>query len=67
MVLMGIFELKGELFLKSITLVSGDVALRILQDSRCEYLVTDAFGGYSRAVRELNENRGSSKKPACNK
>ena len=40
---------------------SGDVALRILQDSRCEYLVTDAFGGYSRAVRELNEDRGSSK------
>ena len=40
---------------------SGDVPLRILKGSRCEYLVSDVFSGYNRAVREVNEDRGSSK------
>ena len=40
---------------------SGDVPLRILMASRCEYLVSDVFSGYNRVVRKVNEARGSSK------
>ena len=42
---------------------SGDVPLRILKGSRCEYLVSDVFSGYNRAVREVNENRGTQNLP----
>ncbi len=33
---------------------SGDVASALLKDSKCEYLVSDVFSGYSKAVRESN-------------
>ena len=36
---------------------SGDVAIEILARSRCEYLVSDAFTGYTRAVNETNKLR----------
>lgn len=36
---------------------SGDVAIEILKQSRCEYLVSDAFTGYTRAVVETNKVR----------
>ena len=42
---------------------SGDVPLRILRGSRCEYLVSDVFSGYNRAVREVNEDRGTQNLP----
>lgn len=36
---------------------SGDVASGLLKDSRCQYLVSDVFSGYAKAVRETNEER----------
>lgn len=36
---------------------SGDVASEILQDSACEYLVSDVFSGYGKAVKESNVHR----------
>ena len=43
---------------------SGDVASRILADSDCEFLVSDVFSGYARAVREANEIRVGNHKPS---
>jgi len=36
---------------------SGDVASDILVDSKCEFLMSDVFSGYGRAVREANKKR----------
>lgn len=36
---------------------SGDVAIDLLKQSRCRYLVTDKFSGYDRAVKEVNRQR----------
>lgn len=36
---------------------SGDVASKILTDSRCEYLVSDVFSGYGKSVRDSNVER----------
>ena len=36
---------------------SGDVASELLNQSRCEFLVSDVFSGYAKAVRETNEVR----------
>lgn len=36
---------------------SGDVASELLKDSLCEYLVSDVFSGYAKAVRQSNEKR----------
>lgn len=36
---------------------SGDVASEILLKSKCEFLVSDVFSGYGRAVRESNKVR----------
>jgi transposase len=33
---------------------SGDVASKLLTDSCCEYLMSDVYSGYSKAVRETN-------------
>jgi len=33
---------------------SGDVAIDFLKGSNCDFLVSDVFSGYARAVRELN-------------
>ncbi len=33
---------------------SGDVASELLKESNCEYLVSDVFSGYGKAVRETN-------------
>lgn len=38
---------------------SGDVASRLLTGSSCEYLVSDVFSGYAKAVRETNVVRGA--------
>lgn len=36
---------------------SGDVASDVLLNSKCEFLVSDVFSGYERAVREANKRR----------
>jgi len=36
---------------------SSDVASELLKDSDCEYLVSDVFSGYNKAVRETNKQR----------
>lgn len=42
---------------------SGDVAIEILGKSQCEYLVSDAFTGYTRAVDETNKMRAEKLQP----
>lgn len=37
---------------------SGDVVIEFLKDSKAEYLVTDGYTGYARAVREIKERFG---------
>lgn len=36
---------------------SGDVASELLNGSQCQYLVSDVFSGYAKAVRQTNEYR----------
>lgn len=36
---------------------SGDVASEILKDSQCQYLMSDVYSGYGKAVRIVNEER----------
>ena len=36
---------------------SGDVASEVLINSQCQYLVSDVFSGYAKAVRDANEIR----------
>jgi transposase len=36
---------------------SGDVASKLLKASLCEFLVSDVYSGYAKAVRETNEDR----------
>lgn len=36
---------------------SGDVAIDLLSQSNCEYLISDAYTGYNKAVRETNKLR----------
>jgi len=36
---------------------SGDVASEILKTSKCEYLVSDVFSGYAKAVKDVNKLR----------
>lgn len=36
---------------------SGDVAVKILKDSKCRFLVSDVFSGYQKAVTETNKIR----------
>ena len=46
---------------------SGDVASEFLKHSLCEFLVSDVYSGYAKAVRETNEHRASQGLPpiAC--
>jgi len=41
---------------------SGDVASEILKDSNCEYLVSDVFSGYAKAVNDCNKQREEEKR-----
>jgi transposase len=36
---------------------AGDVSIQFLQESRVLFLVSDAYSGYSRTIREVNEQR----------
>lgn len=36
---------------------SGDIAIDMLKNSNCEFLISDAFGGYDRALRLINIER----------
>lgn len=42
---------------------SGDVASQILKLSLCEFLVSDVYSGYAKAVRETNEYRADKALP----
>jgi transposase len=42
---------------------SGDVASEFLKRSRCEFLVSDVYSGYGKAIRETNELRRKSSLP----
>ena len=42
---------------------SGNIASEILKDSKCEFLVSDVFSGYAKAVRVTNEYRKNKKMP----
>lgn len=42
---------------------SGDVASRLLTNSQCEYLVSDVYSGYSKAVNDTNEIRKEKNQP----
>lgn len=42
---------------------SGDVAFELLNKSQCQYLVSDVFSGYNKAVRVTNEARLKEQKP----
>lgn len=42
---------------------SGSVASELLKDSSCEYLVSDVFSGYGKAVKDSNEYRLENKLP----
>ncbi len=41
---------------------SGDVASEMLNDSKCEVLVTDVFGGYNKALTAINLERSENNK-----
>jgi hypothetical protein len=43
---------------------SGDVASELLKNSKCEFLSSDVFSGYGKAVREANEYRVQNHLPA---
>lgn len=42
---------------------SGSVAANIIKDSQCEFLVSDVFSGYSKAVTDTNVYRRENKVP----
>lgn len=42
---------------------SGKVCSEILKESKCEYLVSDVFSGYGKAVKDSNEYRKEEKLP----
>jgi transposase len=43
---------------------SSDVASEFLRNSTCEFLVSDVYSGYAKAVREVNESRLKSNLPS---
>ena len=45
---------------------SGDVASAVLQNSKCEVLVSDVYAGYGKAIRIVNIEREKSKKSIIN-
>ncbi len=42
---------------------SGGVASDLLKESKCEFLISDAFSGYSRAIKDINKYRKEEKLP----
>jgi transposase len=42
---------------------SGSIAADIIKDSKCEYLVSDVFSGYAKAVNDSNIHRRENKLP----
>lgn len=40
---------------------SGDVACELLLNSRCQFLVSDVFSGYGKAVKDANKERAEQK------
>ncbi|MCP3681906.1 MAG: IS66 family transposase, partial [bacterium] len=52
--LWGFSNNKGSSYFEIHNTRSGDVASDLLKESSCEYLVSDVFSGYNKAVRETN-------------
>lgn len=48
------FSNKNSCFLECKNTRSGDVAIDLLKGSKCEVLVSDVFGGYNRAMVDIN-------------
>jgi len=42
---------------------AGDVAIELLKESNCEFLVSDVYSGYRRAARECNKFREENNQP----
>jgi transposase len=51
------FSTPEHCFLECCDTRSGDVASEVLLKSNCEILVTDVYSGYSKAIRQANEQR----------
>jgi hypothetical protein len=46
---------------------SGDVAIELIRDSNCEYLMSDVYSGYGKTVKVVNEYRRGKNLPKLNK
>lgn len=57
------FSTKDHCYLECRNTRSGDVASEFLKNSLCEYLLTDVFSGYGKAVRITNLIRAEERKP----
>jgi transposase len=55
------FSTQGASYFEYHSTRSGDVACELLLNSRCRFLVSDVFSGYSKAVREANKERAKQK------
>jgi transposase len=42
---------------------SGDIASKLLTQSKCEYLISDVYSGYGKAVRDTNDERAEKQLP----
>ncbi len=57
------FSTEGSSYFENHDTRSGDVAVKILKDSKCEYLVSDVYSGYNKAVNDTNVYRMESNLP----
>lgn len=57
------FSTKSTSFFECHNTRSGDVASELLSGSKCEYLVSDVYSGYSKAVDDSNEFRKKNNLP----
>ena len=60
--LWGFSDNKGSSYFEIRNTRSGDVASELLKESDCEFLVSDVFSGYNKAVRETNVYRKANDK-----
>lgn len=57
------FSSKKTSYFESHDTRSGDVASEFLKSSACEFLMSDVYSGYGKAVRDANAERSKQKKP----
>ena len=58
------FSNEKNCFLECKNTRSGNIAINLLNSSNCEVLVSDVFGGYSKAMTEVNKLRAEKKEKA---